>query len=164
MGVFLFENSPVIFCGICNYNDYMRKIKIFITVLILYEFVISTILQISGFCNTFFNRGFCDAGSFKYFLMCVMVPGLLILFFWWLPEILRTCCRNKCQCNEIHTETKPIQKETSEIISREDMERLVTSAIVIGIQKFAAMHPKTTKAFNNIVDVLKNTKTIKKNK
>ena len=42
------------------------------------------------------------------------------------------------------------------------MERLVTGAIVMGIQKFASMHPKTTKAFNNIIDALQNTKKIKK--
>ena len=140
----------------------MRKIKIFITLLFLYEFVITTVLQIPGFCNTFFNRGFCDVGNFKYFLMCIMLPGLLILFFWWMPDMARPFCKNKCQCDEMHSEQTINPKETHEIISRDDMERLVTGAIVMGIQKFASMHPKTTKAFNNIIDALQNTKKIKK--
>ena len=138
----------------------MRKIKIFITIFVLYEFVMSTILQIPGACNTFFNRGFCEASNFKYFLMCLMVPGLLILFFWWMPDIARPFCKNKCQCDESCIEQKPIQKES--IISHDDLERIVTSAIVLGIHKFAALHPKTTKVFDNIVDALNNTKKIKK--
>ena len=140
----------------------MRKIKIFITLLFLYEFVITTILQVPGFCNTFFNRGFCDVGNFKYFLMCIMLPGLLILFFWWMPDMARPFCKNKCQCDEMHSEQTINPEETHEIISRDDMERLVTGAIVMGIQKFASMHPKTTKAFNNIIGALQNTKKIKK--
>ena len=138
----------------------MRKIKIFITIFVLYEFVMSTILQIPGACNTFFNRGFCEASNFKYFLMCLMVPGLLILFFWWMPDIARPFCKNKCQCDESRIEQKPIQKES--IISHDDLERIVTSAIVLGIHKFAALHPKTTKVFDNIVDALKNTNKTKK--
>jgi len=140
----------------------MRKIKIFITLLMLYEFVITTVLQIPGFCNTFFNHGFCDVGNFKYFLMCVMLPGLFVLFLWWMPDIARPFCKNKCQCEETHLEQTSNIKESREIISRDDMERLVTGAIIMGIQKFASMHPKTTKAFNNIIDALQNTKKIKK--
>lgn len=143
----------------------MRKLKIFITILMLYEIVVVTILQISGFCNTFFNRGFCEAGNFKYFLMCFVLPGLLMLLLWWMPELSRQFCKNKCQCQcEEQNLAQPQhpQKETDDIISRDDMERLVTGAIIMGIQKFASMHPKTTKAFNNIITALQNTKKIKK--
>ena len=136
----------------------MRKIKIFITLFVLYEFLIITILQIPGYCKTFFNQGFCDFGNFKYFLMCVMLPGLLGLFFWWIPEMLRMCCRGKCQCEETHLETKESKKESNEIISRDDMERLVTSAIIMGVKKFATMHPKTTKIFDEVIDVVKKAK------
>ena len=140
----------------------MRRIKIFITIFVLYEFVMSTILQIPGTCNALFNHGFCEASNFKYFLMCVMVPGLLILFFWWMPDIARPFCKNKCQCDETNSEQKPIQKAANEIISHDDLERIVSTAIVLGIQKFATLHPKTSKFLDNIVDALKNTKKIKK--
>ena len=141
----------------------MRKIKIFITILMLYEFVITTVLQIPSFCNTFFNRGFCDVGNFKYFLMCFMLPGLFVLLLWWMPEIAKPFCKNKCQCEESNLEQpQHPQKGTNDIISHDDMERLVTGAIIMGIQKFASMHPKTTKAFNNVIDALQNTKKIKK--
>lgn len=140
----------------------MRKIKIFITILVLYEFVILTVLQISNYCNAIFNNNFCATDNFKYFLLCVMLPVLVMLFFWWMPEIARPFCSNKCQCEETHLEQTSNIKESREIISRDDMERLVTGAIIMGIQKFASMHPKTTKAFNNIIDALQNTKKIKK--
>ncbi|MFQ6695964.1 MAG: hypothetical protein ACLRFF_02940 [Alphaproteobacteria bacterium] len=140
----------------------MRKIKIFITILVLYEFVILTVLQISNYCNAIFNNNFCATDNFKYFLLCVMLPVLVMLFFWWMPDIARPFCKNKCQCEETHLEQTSNIKESREIISRDDMERLVTGAIIMGIQKFASMHPKTTKAFNNIIDALQNTKKIKK--
>lgn len=140
----------------------MRKIKIFITILVLYEFVILTVLQISNYCNAIFNNNFCATDNFKYFLLCVMLPVLVMLFFWWMPDIAKPFCKNKCQCEETHLEQTSNIKESREIISRDDMERLVTGAIIMGIQKFASMHPKTTKAFNNIIDALQNTKKIKK--
>lgn len=140
----------------------MRKIKIFITILVLYEFVILTVLQISNYCNAIFNNNFCATDNFKYFLLCVMLPVLVMLFFWWMPDIARPFCKNKYQCEETHLEQTSNIKESREIISRDDMERLVTGAIIMGIQKFASMHPKTTKAFNNIIDALQNTKKIKK--
>lgn len=128
----------------------------------MYEFVILTVLQISNYCNAIFNNNFCATDNFKYFLLCVMLPVLVMLFFWWMPDIARPFCKNKCQCEETHLEQTSNIKESREIISRDDMERLVTGAIIMGIQKFASMHPKTTKAFNNIIDALQNTKKIKK--
>ena len=122
----------------------------------LYEFVMTTVLQIPGFCNTFFNHGFCDVGNFKYFLVCVMLPGLFVLFLWWMPDIARPFCKNKCQCEmqqlESHKSTSP------------DIEKLITTAIIMGVHKLAMQHPKTKKILDNISNVLKNVKTDKNKK
>lgn len=134
----------------------MRKIKIFTTVFIVYEFVMLTILQIPRFCGTFFNHNFCVVGGFKYFLLCIMLPILVGLLMWWLPDIARAACPNKC---DVEPESKNI---FNEIISKQDIEKFIVAAIVMGIQKFVAQHPKTTETFENILDGLKKTKSGKK--
>ena len=126
----------------------MRKIKIFITVLSLYEFVILTILQIPSYCFSVFNVGFCEL-SFRYFLICIVFPSLVGLIVWWGPEISRLFCK-KCQC--VEPEPKSIKDVLREIISKQDIERLITAAIVMGVQKFAASHPKTKETFDNILN------------
>lgn len=138
----------------------MRKIKIFITVLLLYEFVMLTILQIPDYCVYWFNHNFCETNHFKYFLLCIMLPGVSGLFLWWIPEIARVLCPNKCNVKPASETT--IKNIFNEIISKQDIERFITAAIIMGIQKFASTHPKTQETFDNILDVLKNTKTDKK--
>lgn len=154
MRVFSCENNPVIISVVHSYNNYMRKIKIFITVLVLYEFVMLTILQIPNYCNAIFNNNFCATDNFKYFLLCVMLPVFVMLFFWWMPEIAKPFCSNKCQC-ETH------QPETSKPTSP-DIEKLITTAIIMGVHKLAMQHPKTKEILDNISNVLTNVKTDKK--
>ena len=133
----------------------MRKIKIFITVFVLYEFVMLTVLQIPDYCNVFFNHTFCAYGGFKYFLLCIMLPVLFGLIVWWSVDIARIFCHGKCK---IQTEPDTTIKDIfNEIISKQDIEKFITAAIIMGIQKFAVKHPETTEVFGNILDVLKNT-------
>ena len=135
----------------------MRKIKIFITIVVLYELVMLTVLQIPDYCTSWFNYNFCETHHFKYFLLCIMLPILLGLFVWWIPEISRLFCPHKC---EIPQKTDMNIKDIfNEIISKQDIEKFITAAVIMGIQKFAATHPKTAETFDNILDVLKNTKT-----
>ena len=126
----------------------MRKLKIFVTILTLYEFAMLTILQIPRYCGGFFNANFCT-NSLKYFFLCIIVPSMVILFAWWLPEISRVFC-GKCQC-EPHQD-----KQTSfkEVISNQEIERFLVALTVAGIQKFIMKHPKTTKTMNDILDAL----------
>jgi len=141
----------------------MRKLKIFITIFVIYEFVMLVILQIPNFCVAVFNHNFCYMNNFKYFLMCVMVPGLLMLFLWWMPDIARPFCKNKCQCD-----ARPHTLQNNDVdrdeISKQYLEKLISSAIMIGVQNFAKTHPKTTKTFDNIIAAITDKKTVKKKK
>ena len=132
----------------------MRKLKIFLTILLLYEFAILTILQIPNYCRGFFSTHFCNI-SFKYFLMCIVVPALIALFAWWTPEISRIFC-GKCQCEEPHE--KSIKDNVKEMMSGSDIERLITTAIIAGLHKFVSSHPKTTETLSEVITALtKNT-------
>ena len=138
----------------------MRKTKIFITIFTLYEFVMLTILQISDYCVFWFNKNFCATNNFKYFLLCIMLPILVMLVLWWMPEIAQPFCKNKCQCDTHQSE--PQRNKDQEIISKQDIEKFITTAIVVGIQKFAATHPRTKEIFDNVTDVIKGAETKKK--
>lgn len=87
-----------------------------------------------------------------------MLPGLFGLFCWWIPEISRLFCPNKCEVKQ----EPAIKSILNEIISKQDIERLITTAIIMGIQKFATMHPKTTEVFDDVLDVIKKIDTKKK--
>lgn len=142
------EKCPVEKGRFCYFNNSMRKLKIFVTVLLLYEFAIITILQVPNYCFGFFNANFC-AIPFRYFLMCIVVPSLITLFAWWMPEISRPFCK-KCEC-----ETHDAENQTGnfhEQISKHLLERVLAAALITGIENFLSKHPKTKKT---LADILK---------
>lgn len=109
--------------------------KIIITGLLLYEFVIITLLRIPTYCYTVFNVNFCSMGTFKYFMLCIMVPVSLWLIVWWMPTISQIFYPNKCECEN---------KAESNTISK-DIQRLIMAAIAFGIKKILEHHQKSTK-------------------
>lgn len=133
----------------------MRKIKIFITIFALYEFVVLTVLQIPPYCNAIFNYNFCFGGGLKYFLLCIMFPGLIGLVIWWMPDIVTFGCPRKCNPQTDFT----LKNIFDEIISKQDIEKFITAAIIMGIQKFVQNHPDTTEKFDSILNALKHTHT-----
>ena len=144
------EKCPVE-TGLFYYLKYsMRKFKIFITVLLIYEFAMLTILQISHYCTGLFSGHFCGI-PFRYFLMCIIVPGMFWLFLWWMPEISRFFCK-KCQCEIPHEKTVP--DKVSEIASKQIIEHLITNALIAGIDKFTSNHPKAKKKIQDIAKVV----------
>lgn len=84
--------------------------------------------------------------------MAIVVPVMFGLLVWWGPEISRLFCK-KCQC-EIQNE-KPVKDILHEIITKQDIERLITAAVIMGVQKFASSHPKAKETFDDILSVLK---------
>jgi len=80
--------------------------------------------------------------------MVIVLPALITLFVWWMPEISRLFCR-KCQCEVPHE--KSIKDNVKEIVSDQDIERLISAIIVAGMQKFVSKHPKTTETLSDII-------------
>ncbi len=91
--------------------------------------------------------------------MCVIVPVSFGLLIWWMPEISRLFCK-KCQC-EVQ-EDMSINGILKEIVTKQDIERLITAAIVMGIQKFATNHPKAKETFDNILSAFEQNNTSSK--
>lgn len=133
----------------------MHGLKVFITIFVLYEFVMIILLQVPDYCIHVFNQNFCDDIAFKYFLICVVLPVLIGVFIWWIPDILRLLCNRGCKMN---TPKETIHDVLKQIILPQDIERLITAAIIMGIQKFSQTHPKTQAIFDDMLNALKNTK------
>lgn len=83
--------------------------------------------------------------------MCIVLPTLITLFVWWMPEISRLFCR-KCQCEIPHE--KSIKDNVKEIVSDQDIERLISALITVGMQKFVSKHPKTTETLSDVIKTL----------
>ena len=136
----------------------MRKAKFILTIFLLYEFVMVSVLQIPGYCEKVFNNNFCLMAGYPYWLMCVILPVSIMLFIWWVPDIAKLICRNSCNIKRDIEPNNEIKDVLHEIVSAKDIERLITAAIIMGIQKFASNHPETKKTFDNILDVIKKVK------
>ena len=141
------EKRPVEKGRFYNLKCRMRKIKIFITIILLYEFAILTILQVPNYCIGFFNANFCSI-PFRYFLMAVVVPVLITLLAWWMPEISRPFCK-KCEC-ETH-EPEHQANDFRDQISGQVLERALATALITGVENFLSKRPKTKKALNDIL-------------
>ena len=113
-----------------------------------------TILQINRYCLSWFNYYFCENVAFKYFLMCVVVPVCFSLLLWWGPELARPFCK-KCKCETQPVPETSIKDMVHEIVSTKDIERLITAAVVMGVQKFVANHPKTKETLKDILKIIK---------
>ena len=103
----------------------MNKTKIIITGLLLYEFIVITILRIPNYCYAVFNKNFCMMGNFKYFMLCLMIPVCLWLIAWWIPTLSGMFCPNKCQC-ETQSKSNTFSKE---------IQNLIIATIAFGIKK-----------------------------
>ena len=79
--------------------------------------------------------------------MCLLVPCLIALFVWWMPDVSNMFCK-KCQCKD----------DDKEIGANQDIERLIATVLVTGIQKFIVNHPKTTETLSDILKTFIKTK------
>ena len=78
------------------------------------------------------------------------------------PVIFLFCFFLLCFSTFDTHQSEPQRNKDQEIISKQDIEKFITTAIVVGIQKFAATHPRTKEIFDNVTDVIKGAETKKK--
>ena len=67
--------------------------------------------------------------------MCIVIPTLFVLIAWWWPK-----CK-KCQC-------------VQESNTKEEMGRIIMSAIIMGIQKVMSKYPKTKGFIDDMLNAL----------
>ena len=140
----------------------MRRFKIFTTIFVIYEFVMVIILHRLDYCVNFFELGFCEYENYKYVFMCALVPALIMIFMWWLSDIMRLFCHGACNIQPMPQPNTTMRDVLKEIISPTDLERFITTAVIMGIQKFSKNHPKTADILDDILTAMQKPKQLKR--
>ena len=133
----------------------LLKTKVCFTVLTVYEIVAVSAMHFQRICDAMFPTAFCDSW-FRYFLFCVVVPLLLFLIVMWIREIVRFHRRRsfiRHARNTVNGILNTIRGKVSEHINMQDMEKIITAAILVGIKKYADRHPNLRRNVNHVIDI-----------
>ena len=133
----------------------LLKSKICFTVLTIYEIVAVSAMHFQRICDAMFPTVFCDSW-FRYFLFCVVVPLLVFLIVMWIREIVRFRRRRsfiRHARNTVNGILNTIRGKVSEHINMQDMEKIITAAILVGIKKYADRHPNLRRNVNHVIDI-----------
>ena len=131
------------------------KSKVCFTVLAVYEIAAVSILHFQRICDSIFVPAFCD-GWFRYFLFCVAVPLLVFLILMWIHEIVRFRRRRsfiRRTRNAVNGIISSIRGRMSDKINVQDMEKIITAAILVGIKRYADRHPNLRHNINHVIDI-----------
>lgn len=133
----------------------LLKSKICFTVLTIYEIIAVSAMHFQRICDAMFPTAFCDSW-FRYFLFCVVVPLLVFLIVMWIREIVRFRRRRsfiRRARNTVNEILASIRGKVSERINVQDMEKIITAAILVGIKKYADRHPNLRHNVNHVIDI-----------
>ena len=133
----------------------LLKSKICFTVLAVYEMIAVSALHFQRVCDAMFTTVFCDSW-YRYFLFCVIVPLVIGLIFMWVREIVLAHRRRKFfrrARNTIRGVMSTIRGKVAEHIDTQDMEKIVTAAVLVGVKKYLESHPGVRQNINHIMDV-----------
>lgn len=133
----------------------LLKSKVCFTVLTIYEIIAVSAMHFQRICDAMFPTAFCDSW-FRYFLFCVVVPLLVFLIVMWIREIVRFRRRRsfiRRARNTVNEILASIRGKVSERINVQDMEKIITAAILVGIKKYADRHPNLRHNVNHVIDI-----------
>lgn len=132
----------------------MLRLKIWFTIFTLYEIAAILLLHCMRTCDAMFGATFCNDHAFKYFVWCVAVPLLVFLIAMWIHEIFignrrrRFIHRAGAAARGVFDDVK---ERVSEHVSRQEIEGLITAAVVMGIKKLADKFPNAGENMRQIM-------------
>lgn len=143
------------------------RAKICLTVLTVYEIVIVTLLHFQRSCDAMFCSCFCDDHVFKYFVMCFAVPAIAFLIWMWIMAIVHAARRRRSlfyRARDVIDDVASNVRDTvSRNISRDDIEKYLSAAVVAGIKKYTNRYGKKMD-FDDDDDDDMNTRPMSRNK
>lgn len=138
----------------------MLRLRIYLTVFVLYEIIAVTVLHMSRTCDALFGGMFCMDHVFKYFIVCFAVPMIVFLLAMWIMHIIDRARYRHSLMYKAKTAVKEIARNigdhVSETVSTKDVEKMIIGALLVGVKKYAAAHPNTRRAFGNLIDMVDN--------
>lgn len=133
----------------------LLKSKICFTALVIYEIIAVSALHFQRLCDSMFPTPFCDSW-YRYFLFCIIVPLVVMLIWMWISEIIHLHRRRKFirrAKNTVSGIMSGIRGKITENLDVQNLEKIITAAILIGIKKYADRHPNLRRNVNNIMDI-----------
>ena len=133
----------------------LLKTKICFTVLSVYEILAVSMLHFQRVCDAMFPNVFCDSW-FRYFLFCIVIPLLVFLVIMWIREIVLFHRRRRFfrrARNAVNGIISSIRDKVSEHVNMQDMEKIITAAVLVGIKKYADYHPGLRHHVNHVMDI-----------
>lgn len=135
------------------------KLKIYFTVLSIYEILVVTLLHFQMMCHAVLPGTFCADSAFKYFIACFAVPVVIFLIVTWIRELVRSIQRRRSFAYKARAAfvdiVSSLKHTVSESVSPQDIEKYITVAILSGVKKYADRHPGLKQTFENILNAVK---------
>lgn len=135
----------------------MLKLKIYTTVVVLYEIVAVLLLHFPRVCDAMFGVGFCDDRVFKYFIALFAIPAVVLLIIMWINEIVKAAHHRRSLMYKAKSAVKDIvsnvRDKVSENVSTQDLEKLAVAALLASVKKYSHKYPKMRHKLNDILDL-----------
>ena len=131
------------------------KMKIYATILSVYEIFTILFLHSKSTCNEIFTTNFCLDGVSKYFIFCIAVPVIVSLIIMWVNEIRKYFrsrhsffYRAKSAVQDMASE---IKDRVADKVSPQYFERLITAFLIIGLKRYADKNPKVREFLKDVI-------------
>ena len=131
----------------------LLKSKICFTAVVIYEIIAVSVLHFQRLCDAMFPTPFCDSW-YRYFLFCIIVPLVGILVWMWISEFIRLHRRRKFirrAKNTVSGIVSSVRGKISEHFDSQDLERIITAAVLIGIKRYIDRHPNIRRNVNDVI-------------
>lgn len=134
----------------------MLRFKIYLTIFFIYEIIATILLHTMRACAPMFGLGFCGDVVFKYFVVCAAVPMLIFLIIMWAHEIIVARRRRRSVFYRARGAAMRIASNVRDRIthnvSQQDLEKIITAALVVGIKKYAARNANVRRLLDDITN------------
>lgn len=134
----------------------MLRFKIYLTIFFIYEIIATILLHTMRTCAPMFGLGFCGDVVFKYFVVCAAVPMVIFLIIMWAHEIIVARRRRRSVFYRARGAAMRIASNVRDRITRnisqQDLEKIITAALVVGIKKYAARNANVRRLLDDITN------------
>lgn len=137
----------------------MLKLKICLTVFILYEIAAVLLLHFPTTCDAMFAYSFCADSVFKYFIACIAVPALAFLIAMWIFTIVKRIRRRsfvyraRAALGEFADD---VRRDVAGNVNSADLQKYIAAAVIGGIGRYMSKNPRARQMFEDIVGAVRN--------
>ena len=134
----------------------MFKTKLYATILVIYEILAVMLLHCPRACDAVFCGMFCNDTVYKYFIVCFAFPAIVFLILMWVMHIINAIRRRHSVFyrakQAVHDVADNIRHDVGNSISREDIEKYITAALIAGAQRYIVKHPEVKQKLSRFMD------------